>query len=99
VHGPLVRPPVFKTGVGRESVSGRFDSCAFPLMPVDGQRRILDAAMRLPSADRAALAAILTDSIGDGSSPEQIEAAWLAEASVGPQRSTVVSSSSSTPKR
>ena len=32
VHGPLVRPPVFKTGVGRESVLGRFDSCAFPFV-------------------------------------------------------------------
>jgi putative addiction module component (TIGR02574 family) len=46
----------------------------------DEASRILDAAMKLPSAERAALAAILTDSIGDGSSPEEIEAAWLAEA-------------------
>jgi putative addiction module component (TIGR02574 family) len=36
--------------------------------------------MRLPAAERAELAAILTDSIGDGSSPEEIEAAWIAEA-------------------
>lgn len=36
--------------------------------------------MKLPSAERAELAAILTDSIGDGSSPEDIEAAWLEEA-------------------
>jgi putative addiction module component (TIGR02574 family) len=46
----------------------------------DEASRILDAAMKLPSAERAELAAILTDSIGDGSSPEQIEAAWLEEA-------------------
>lgn len=36
--------------------------------------------MKLPSAERAAFAAILTDSIGDGSSPEEVEASWLAEA-------------------
>lgn len=46
----------------------------------DDASRILDAAMRLPEAERAELAAILTDSIGDGSSPEEIEAAWIAEA-------------------
>jgi putative addiction module component (TIGR02574 family) len=46
----------------------------------DEASRILDAALKLPSAERAELAAILTDSIGDGASPEQIEAAWLAEA-------------------
>ena len=84
VHGPLVRPPVFKTGVGRESVSGRFDSCAFPFLcergVTDEASRILDAAMKLPSAERAELAAILTDSIGDGSSPDQVQAAWLEEA-------------------
>ncbi len=42
--------------------------------------RLLEAAMKLPDAERAALAAILTDSIGDGSSPAEIEAAWIAEA-------------------
>jgi putative addiction module component (TIGR02574 family) len=42
--------------------------------------RILDAAMKLPEGERAQLAAILMDSVGDGSSPEEIEAAWLAEA-------------------
>lgn len=36
--------------------------------------------MRLPDAERAALASVLKDSIGDGSSPEKIEAAWIAEA-------------------
>jgi putative addiction module component (TIGR02574 family) len=42
--------------------------------------RVLEAAMELPEAERAEIAAILTDSIGDGSSPEEIEAAWIAEA-------------------
>jgi putative addiction module component (TIGR02574 family) len=41
---------------------------------------ILDAALALPRAARAELAAILADSVGDGASPEQIQAAWLAEA-------------------
>jgi putative addiction module component (TIGR02574 family) len=36
--------------------------------------------MQLPERERAELAAILTDSIGDGSSPEDIEASWIAEA-------------------
>lgn len=42
--------------------------------------RILDAALELPESERAELAAILMDSIGDGSSPEEIQAAWIAEA-------------------
>jgi putative addiction module component (TIGR02574 family) len=46
----------------------------------DEASRVLDAAMKLPNAERIELIAILTDSIGDGSSPEEIEAAWLAEA-------------------
>lgn len=41
---------------------------------------ILDAALALPRAQRAEFAAILADSVGDGTSPEQIQAAWLAEA-------------------
>lgn len=41
---------------------------------------ILDAALALTRAERVELAAILTDSVGDGASPEQIQAAWLAEA-------------------
>lgn len=41
--------------------------------------RILDAAMKLSEAERAELAATLTDSLGDGSSPEEIQGAWLAE--------------------
>jgi putative addiction module component (TIGR02574 family) len=46
----------------------------------DTVSRILDVALQLPDAERAELAAILTDSIGDGSSPEEIEASWIAEA-------------------
>lgn len=46
----------------------------------DEARRILEAAMRLPDAERAALATVLKDSVGDGSSLEEIEAAWIAEA-------------------
>jgi len=43
-------------------------------------RNILEAAMRLPHAERAALASVLKDSLGDGASLEQIEAAWIAQA-------------------
>lgn len=46
----------------------------------DQASRILEAALQLPEDERAQLAAILTDSVGDGSSPEEIEAAWIAEA-------------------
>lgn len=42
--------------------------------------RLLQAAMKLPDAERAELAAILADSVGDGSSEAEIEAAWIAEA-------------------
>lgn len=42
--------------------------------------RILDAALQLPDDDRAELAAILADSVGDGSSPADIDAAWITEA-------------------
>ena len=42
--------------------------------------RLLEAALNLPDAERAEFAAILTDSIGDGSSDAEIEAAWIAEA-------------------
>jgi putative addiction module component (TIGR02574 family) len=41
--------------------------------------RILEAALQLPEADRVELAAILEDSVGDGSTDEEIEAAWIAE--------------------
>jgi len=41
---------------------------------------ILEAAMALPEDERAELAAILTDSIGDDRSQTEIDAAWLAEA-------------------
>jgi putative addiction module component (TIGR02574 family) len=46
----------------------------------DEARRILEAAMRLSDAERAALAAVLEDSVGDGASLEEIEAAWIVEA-------------------
>lgn len=46
----------------------------------DEAKRIFEAAMRLPDAERAALASVLKDSVGDGSSLEEIEAAWVAEA-------------------
>ena len=46
----------------------------------DEAKRIFEAAMRLPDAERAALASVLKDSIGDGASFEEIEAAWIAEA-------------------
>lgn len=46
----------------------------------DEAGRILDAALKLPDAERSQLAAILTDSVGGDASPEEIEAAWVAEA-------------------
>jgi putative addiction module component (TIGR02574 family) len=42
--------------------------------------RLLEAALKLPDAERAQLAAILADSIGDDASETDLEAAWLAEA-------------------
>ncbi|MGB1017149.1 MAG: addiction module protein [Nannocystaceae bacterium] len=41
---------------------------------------LLDAALTLPDDERAELSAILADSLGDGSTPSEIEASWLAEA-------------------
>lgn len=41
--------------------------------------RILDAALQLSDRERAEVAAILTDSLGDGSTPEEVRASWLAE--------------------
>jgi len=46
----------------------------------DEARRIYEAAMQLPDAERATLASVLEDSVGDGSSLEEIEATWIAEA-------------------
>lgn len=46
----------------------------------DEASRILNAALELPRAERTELAATLADSIGDGSSPEEAEATWIAEA-------------------
>lgn len=42
--------------------------------------RLLDAAMDLPEEERAELAAILSESVGRGSSADEIEAEWIAEA-------------------
>lgn len=42
--------------------------------------RILEAAMRLPEDERAEVAAILADSVGDDLSEAEREAAWIAEA-------------------
>lgn len=41
--------------------------------------RLLEEAMKLPEHERAVLAAILEDSVGDGSSEEELEAAWAVE--------------------
>jgi putative addiction module component (TIGR02574 family) len=41
--------------------------------------RIIEAALKLPDSDRAYVAAVITDSIGDGSTQDEIDAAWLAE--------------------
>lgn len=41
--------------------------------------RLFTEAMDLPEDERAALAAILEDSLGDGSSENEIEMAWAAE--------------------
>lgn len=43
-------------------------------------KTVLAAAMALSDAERAELVAILADSIGDGRSQEEIDAAWLSEA-------------------
>lgn len=61
----------------------------------DEAQRILEAAMRLPDSERAVLAAILKDSLGDASAPDEIEAAWLSEvkrrmADIDSGRSTTV---------
>ena len=42
--------------------------------------RILEAALELPDAERAKIAALLVDSVGDGSSSENVLASWVAEA-------------------
>lgn len=46
----------------------------------DETRRILDAALHLPAAERVQLAVLIADSVGDDSTPEDVEAAWLEEA-------------------
>lgn len=42
--------------------------------------RLLEAALNLSDAERAEFAAILADSIGDGHTDAELEAAWIAEA-------------------
>lgn len=42
--------------------------------------RLLEAAMKLPDGERAQLAALLADSIGDDASDAEIEGEWIAEA-------------------
>lgn len=42
--------------------------------------RVLEAALKLDDAERAQLAAVLADSLGDGGSDAELEAVWLAEA-------------------
>jgi putative addiction module component (TIGR02574 family) len=60
------------------SSSARLWYPAFALS--DPTQSILDAAMELPEDERAELAAILVDSIGDGRPEADSDAAWLVEA-------------------
>ena len=46
----------------------------------DEVSQVLDAAMQLPAVERARLATILADSVGDGSPQDEVDAATLAEA-------------------
>jgi DNA-directed RNA polymerase specialized sigma24 family protein len=72
---------MFKSGAAEDEDPEREAFIAATMTIVsDEARRILEAAMRLPDAERAALVALLEDSIGDGTSLEEIEAAWIAEA-------------------
>jgi putative addiction module component (TIGR02574 family) len=41
--------------------------------------RLYEAAMKLPDSDRAELAAALADSVGDGTSQEEVLASWVTE--------------------
>jgi putative addiction module component (TIGR02574 family) len=49
-------------------------------MMTDEGSRILEVALKLSEAERIELAVLLSDSIGQESSPEEIQAAWIAEA-------------------
>lgn len=55
--------------------------------------RLLDTLLQLPQEDRAAVAAVLTDSLEQGP-PEEIEAAWIEEAK---QRLERIRSNQATP--
>lgn len=46
----------------------------------DDASRILEQALQLPESERAAVIAVLLDSLGDGTPSEEVEAAWIAEA-------------------
>lgn len=50
------------------------------LVVTSATQSLLDAALQLPAQERAEFAAILADSVGDGTSTAEIDAAWLAEA-------------------
>jgi hypothetical protein len=65
----------------RGAMAARFDGLDRATLAdvTDEADRILDAALQLPERERAELAVMLTDSIGDGSSPEEVRASWLAE--------------------
>jgi putative addiction module component (TIGR02574 family) len=59
-------------------------SCKRPVVRYDAPmraevERLLAEAMELPEHERAALVAILQDSLGDGTPEDELEAAWAVE--------------------
>lgn len=67
--------------VGRRFVGpARVRLLRYTLLVTAEAERLLDAAMQLTDAERAELAAILADSVGDGASPTEVDTAWIAEA-------------------
>lgn len=62
-----------------EGASGGGAGLSYSARMTDEAARILELAMALPESERAVIVVVLIDSIGDGSPPEEIEAAWLAE--------------------
>lgn len=58
-----------------EGASGRGAGLSYSARMTDEAARILELAMGLPESERAAIVVVLLDSIGDGSPPEEIEAA------------------------
>ncbi len=67
-------------GTAPERTVARAGSAGYTCTVSIEAERILEAAMKLPDEERAELAAILADSIGDGHTEAEIEAAWIAEA-------------------